>query len=541
MRKRQLRLPFSLPQIMRHCRVGTVAARTSEAGAGFGSKTTLAQPSIYDLLIIGGGINGAGIARDAAGRGLTVALFEQSDLASATSSASSKLIHGGLRYLEQYEFRLVAEALAERETLLGMAAHLITPLTFVLPWVPGMRPRWMLRLGLWLYDHLARRSVLPPARAVRLSDSVYGAGLRAGITDGFCYSDCWVDDARLVIANCVSAKRHGATIRTRTRVTAAQADQGLWRVALHGPCGTSEVRARVLVNAAGPWVRSVLTEVLGREPKHNIRLVKGSHIVTRRLYEGEHAFILQNVDARVVLVIPYRGEYSLIGTTDIPHTGRPEQAIISSDEIAYLCDAVNRYFRSVITSSDVLWSFSGVRPLYDDGSENPSEVTRDYKLLLEDDGGAPLLSIYGGKITTYRRLAEHAMQKLAAAFPYLGPDWTGTERLPGGVATDRAACVKQLADAYPALPHRVVQELAARHGTEAADVLGERRTVDALGTHFGDSLYAFEVDHFMDNEWAACADDVLWRRTKTGLVLDDNAQQSLARYMQARQSAVVSV
>jgi glycerol-3-phosphate dehydrogenase len=497
----------------------------------------VAQSVIYDLLVIGGGINGAGIARDAAGRGLKVALCEQSDLASATSSASSKLIHGGLRYLEQYEFRLVAEALAERETLLGMAPHLITPLTFVLPWVPGMRPRWMLRLGLWLYDHLARRSVLPPARPVMFGESAYGAGLRSGISHGFCYSDCWVDDARLVLANCVSAARHGAWITTRTRVTAARAEGGHWVIALHGPSGRTEVRARVLVNAAGPWVRSVLTEALGQEPRHNVRLVKGSHIVIPRLYAGDHAFILQNDDGRVVLVIPYRDEYSLIGTTDIPHSGRPEQAIISSEEINYLCEAVNRYFRGTITSADVLWSFSGVRPLYDDGSENPSEITRDYRLLFDADGGAPLLSIYGGKITTYRRLAEHSMRKLAGVFRNLPPDWTATEPLPGGgPGSARGVCTEKLEGAYPGLPRKLLHALAARHGTEAAAILGARRDVGELGVHFGDELYAFEVEHFMDNEWASTADDILWRRTKAGLGLDDMAQQALARYMLHRQA-----
>jgi len=495
----------------------------------------VAESAHYDLVIIGGGINGAGIARDAAGRGLKVALCEQADLASATSSASSKLIHGGLRYLEHYEFRLVAEALAERETLLAMAPHLITPLTFVLPWAAGMRPRWMLRMGLWLYDHLARRSVLPPARSVRFSDSPYGAGLRASIMDGFCYSDCWVDDARLVVANCVSAADHGARILTRTRVTAARCAADAWEVALQAPGGRSELRARALVNAAGPWVRTVLTDVLGRQPSHDVRLVKGSHIVTTRLYEGNHAFILQNDDGRVVLVIPYREKYSLIGTTDIPHFGRPDEAIISADEIAYLCTAVNRYFRRKLTSADVLWSFSGVRPLYDDGSANPSEVTRDYKLLVEDDGGPPLLSIYGGKITTYRRLAEHALHKLGRWFPGLKPDWTASECLPGGdFKGGISACEARLSEVYPRIPKSVLRELACRHGSRTETILGSRRTIDDLGLYFGDHLYACEVDHFMDNEWACSADDVLWRRTKAGLTLDDNAQQALARYMAAR-------
>ena len=496
----------------------------------------MAQPELFDLLIIGGGINGAGIARDATGRGLKVLLCEQNDLASATSSASSKLIHGGLRYLEHYEFRLVAEALAEREALLRIAPHLVTPLTFVLPWMPGMRARWMLRVGLWLYDHLARRTLLPSSKAVMLAGSPLGASLKTGFERGFAYSDCWVDDARLVVANCLDAARRGATIRTRTRVLAAAREHDRWRVAISGTSGRSELWARALVNAAGPWVRSVMVAVSGAEPKHRIRLVKGSHIVTRRLYEGDHAFILQNDDGRVILVIPYRGHYSLIGTTDVPHVGKPEEAIISSQEIAYLCAAVNRYFRRAIASADVLWSFSGVRPLYDDGSANPSEVTRDYKLVVDAGArAAPLLSIYGGKITTYRRLAEQAPLKLKPWFPRLGPAWTANAPLPGGDCTGGpAAAVAKIAGQYPELPHALLLALAARHGTAARSVLGDARTLSDLGTHFGESLYAREVDYLVANEWALTPDDILWRRTKAGLTLDDTSQRALARYMAAR-------
>ncbi|MCC7082890.1 MAG: glycerol-3-phosphate dehydrogenase [Burkholderiales bacterium] len=495
----------------------------------------MAQTDLFDLLIIGGGINGAGIARDAAGRGLRVALCEQSDLAAATSSASSKLIHGGLRYLEQYEFRLVSEALSERERLLAIAPHLITPLTFVLPWMPGMRPRWMLRLGLWLYDHLARRTVLPASRAVQLADSPLGAGLKGGIKRGFSYSDCWVDDARLVVLNCVDAARRGATICTRTRVLGAARDAGCWRVATSGPNGRGEFVARTLINAAGPWVRNVLAKVTGAEPEHRIRLVKGSHIVTRRLHDGDHAFILQNDDGRVILVLPYRGRYSLIGTTDIAHSGKPEEAIISAEEIAYLCAAVNRYFRQQIGSSDVLWSFSGVRPLYDDGSANPSEVTRDYKLVVDERERAPLLSIYGGKITTYRRLAEQALQRLRAWFPQLGPEWTARVPLPGGDHKGGLVAMSAaLAADYPQLPRALLEALARRYGMDARQLLGDATTLADLGAHFGESLYAREVDYLVTHEWAISADDILWRRTKAGLSLDDNSQQALARYMTAR-------
>jgi len=491
---------------------------------------------VHDLAIVGGGINGAGIARDAAGRGLSVQLFEQGDLASATSSASSKLIHGGLRYLEHYEFRLVAEALAERETLIGIAPHIIGPLTFVLPRVAGMRPRWMLRAGLWLYDHLARRSVLPSARAVHFSASPLGDGLKPGIEDGFTYSDCRTDDARLVVLNAMSAAELGATIHTRTQVISARSDTGHWRLTVQPASSPRfEVQAKAIVNAAGPWVRSLLVEGFDRRPDHSIRLVKGSHIVTAPLYEGDHAFILQNDDGRVVLVIPFQGRFSLIGTTDIPHAGPAEDAMISAEEIDYLCAAVNRYFMRTIASSDVLWSFSGVRPLYDDGSANPSEVTRDYRLLVDTAGGPPLLSIYGGKITTYRRLAEHAMEKLQPWFPQLPAAWTGTKVLPGGDLPQGASVyAQQLCSRYPRLPTELLNVIVSRHGSNAHEVLGAARTIEDLGPHFGVNLYSREVDWFMDREWARTADDVLWRRTKAGLQLDDNAQDALIRYMAAR-------
>jgi glycerol-3-phosphate dehydrogenase len=408
----------------------------------------------------------------------------------------------------------------------------------VLPWVRSMRPRWMLRAGLWLYDHLARRSVLPPARALELTGSAFGDGLRPEITRGFAYSDCWVDDARLVIHNCLAAAESGAMICPRTRALSARRVEGAWQVVVQGAGGRSLLRSRALVNAAGPWVRSVLNEVVGHEPSHRIRLVKGSHIVTQQLYSGDHAYILQNNDGRVVLVIPYRSRYSLIGTTDIPHAGRPESAGISAEEIAYLCAAVNRYFRHNIGSVDVLWSYSGVRPLYDDGSANPSEVTRDYRLLVDEEGGLPLLSIYGGKITTYRRLAEHALAKLAPWLPHMGSEWTGRQMLPGGdIGSDPVAYGRELAKRYPQIPQDIIVALATRHGSLAQRVLGEARTESELGVHFGETLYAREVDYFVAHEWAATADDILWRRTKAGLGLDDNSQLALTRYIVQRAAA----
>jgi glycerol-3-phosphate dehydrogenase len=503
----------------------------------------MSTETVYDLAIIGGGINGAGIARDAAGRGLSVALFERGDLAGATSSASSKLIHGGLRYLEHYEFRLVAEALAERETLLSIAPHLVTPLTFVLPRVEGMRPRWMLRVGLWLYDHLARRSVLPPARSIRFATSPYGQGLKQTVLDGFSYADCWVDDSRLVVLNCRSAADLGARIEPRTEVRAARTDGDQWQLSLQHPDrGTQRVHARALINAAGPWTRSWLVEGLDRRPNHGIRLVKGSHIVTAPLYPGDHAFILQNDDGRVVLVLPFQDRYSLIGTTDVPHSGPPEDAVISTEEITYLCRAVNRYFARNIGSSDVLWSFSGVRPLYDDGTPNPSEVTRDYRLMLDTDSGPPLLSIYGGKITTYRRLAEHALTQLIPWFPSMKGPWTAHARLSGGELPEgRQGYLNNLSARYPALSIPLLESIVSRHGSNAPLILGDAETQDDLGVHFGENLYAREVDYLIDREWALTADDVLWRRTKAGLRLDDNTQAALARYMTARLGAAASV
>ena len=496
----------------------------------------------FDLLIIGGGINGAGIARDAAGRGLSVALCEQDDLAGATSSASSKLIHGGLRYLEQYQFRLVAEALAERETLLRTAPHLVEPLTFVLPWVPAMRPRWMLRLGMLLYDHLGGRRLLAPSRAIALRGNPLGAGLRPQLTRGFSYADCRVDDSRLVVLNCRAAADLGATILTRTTVTGARRVDGEWRVSARRAGRALEYRARALVNATGPWVRELLGRLLEGEIGHSIRLVKGSHIVTRRLYPGEHAYILQNYDRRVVLAIPYLGKFTLIGTTDVPHPSAAATPVVSGDEIAYLCDAVNAYFATPVGSGDVLWSFSGVRPLYDDGSANPSEVTRDYKLLV--DGGQdapPLLSIYGGKVTTYRRLAEHALEKLAPWFPALKTPWTANEPLPGGDIGDAgfAEFARRLAADYAGLPPSLLSALARRHGTLARAVLGEARGTGDLGEDFGAGLTQREVDYFVEREWAGSAEDILWRRTKAGLTTGEAGRQALERYLARRNGKTV--
>ena len=483
----------------------------------------------YDLLIIGGGINGAGIARDAAGRGLKVLLVEQNDLASATSSASTKLIHGGLRYLEYYEFRLVAEALAERETLLRIAPHIVWPMEFVLPHEAHLRPAWMIRAGLFLYDHLGHRllgfgrtSSLPKSRSVRLAPEGYGAGLKPGFERGFLYYDCWVDDARLVVLNACSAEEKGAAIRTRTRLVSARREKDAWVAALESRAqGRYEVRAAALVNAAGPWVKKVLDDELKIEIPARVRLVKGSHIVVPRVHQQRHAFIFQNPDRRVIFLIPYEREYTLVGTTEVAVENVNSRPRISRDEIAYLCEAASRYTAAPITPGMVLWSYSGVRPLYDDGSADPSAVTRDYHLLL-DEGAAgnapPLVSVFGGKITTYRRLAERVMEKLSRRFPGLRP-WTGTEPLPGGdlEAHDFRGALLGLGRRYPRLPKSWLVRLLRRHGSLAPQIIGKARIERDLGENFGGGLYECELRWLIEHEWAREAEDVLWRRTKCGL------------------------
>jgi len=496
-------------------------------------------PDSVDLLVIGGGINGAGIARDAAGRGLSVLLVEKDDLGSHTSSASSKLIHGGLRYLEQYEFGLVAEALAEREVLLKIAAHLVRPARFIMPHVPQLRPRWMIRIGLFLYDHLGRRTRLPGSHAVRLDRPPYAAGLKPEYRHGFIYSDCCVDDARLVVANARDARARGAGLRTRTECIAAKREGGLWRAQLRGREGALEVAARAIVNAAGPWVKSVLNERLHQPSRDNVRLVRGSHIVVPRLYEGEHAYILQNDDRRVVFMIPYEERFTLVGTTDVPHDGDPSRPEASAAEVEYLCRAANRYLRRAVSPADVLWRYAGVRPLYDDGSASPSAVTRDYVLRLDaDQGSAPVLSVFGGKITTYRRLAEHAIEKFAPWFPGMGPAWTADAPMPGAAlpAGDAPRFLQRLQERHPQLPPPLLRALARRHGALAHDVLGNAAIAADLGAHFGAELYAREIDYLVEQEWAASAEDVLWRRTKAGLRLDLGQRDAVARYLSQRLS-----
>jgi glycerol-3-phosphate dehydrogenase len=490
----------------------------------------------FDLAVIGGGVNGAGIARDAAGRGLKVLLCEQGDLGGATSSASSKLIHGGLRYLEHYEFRLVREALQEREVLLDAAPHLIRPLSFVLPHDAHLRPAWMIRAGLFLYDHLARRKTLAGSRGIDFAHDPAGVPLQERFTRGFSYSDCWVDDARLVALLAVDAKERGAEILTRTPCAAARRDGDAWSVTLNPGAGERRIRARALVNAGGPWVGQVLKRALGRNDAPQPRLVKGSHIVMPRLYRGDHAYILQNRDRRIVFVIPYEERFSLIGTTDVPFSGDPGSVAISPEETQYLCDAVGAWFRDRPKPADAVWDYAGVRPLFDDASDDPSAVTRDYVLALEDEANlAPLLSVYGGKITTFRRLAEHALEKLKPHFPGMKPAWTARAHLPGGDLGGRSfdAFLADLAARHPFLPASLALRLARAYGSRTERVLGGARRLDDLGRDLGAGLREREAEYLLREEFARTAEDILWRRSKLGLHAP-GAAGTLADWLQAR-------
>ena len=491
----------------------------------------------FDLLVVGGGVNGAGIARDAAGRGLSVCLVEQDDLASATSSSSTKLVHGGLRYLEYYEFRLVREALEERETLLAMAPHIIWPLRFVLPHANATRPAWLVRLGLFLYDHLGGRRRLPGSRGLTLTGAPEGASLRPQYRKAFAYSDCWVDDARLVTLNAVDAAERGAMILTRTKLIAARRVDGGWKARLQPKDGPErQVLAKAIVNAAGPWVSEVLSGALNVTTGSATRLIKGSHIVVPRLFEGDHAYMLQNPDRRIVFAIPYEDRFTLVGTTDVAWDAPAGPAQIDATETRYLCDSINRYFEAEVTPADVVWSYAGVRPLFDDNADSASAVTRDYVLEVDaPHGEAPILSVFGGKITTYRRLAAQAVDRLAAFFPDAGPSWTRGAVLPGGnfPDLDRAALARTLHAEYPFLPQDLAFRLARSYGTRARQVVGSAKSLADLGEDFGAGLYQAEVDHLVAKEWARSAQDVLFRRSKLGLHLSPDGVGRLEAYLRA--------
>lgn len=492
-----------------------------------------------DLAIIGGGINGCGIAREGVRRGLSVLLCEQDDLASATSSASTKLIHGGLRYLEHYEFRLVREALREREVLWRMAPHIIRPLRFVLPLHTGLRPSWMLRLGLFLYDHLGGRALLPATRPVNLKRDPAGAPLKPTFVRAFEYSDCWVDDSRLVVLAALDAARHGAVIRTRTRCVSAERIDGWWTLAMEDrhTAERSTVRARVLVNAAGPWVGNVLSGTVRSNSAVKVRLVQGSHIVVRRLFDHDKSYIFQNADGRVVFAIPFERDFTLIGTTDRDHAGDPGAVAASADEVAYLCAVASEYFAEPVAPADVVWTYSGVRPLFDDGVSEAQQVTRDYVFVLEAPAGAPaLLNVVGGKITTFRRLAEAALDKLAPHVPAMKPTAESPDSaLPGGdfPVGGLEAVAADLRSHHPYLSPEHADRLARTYGTRAATLLEGARAMSDLGRRFGADLTEREVAFLMDQEWAETAADVVWRRSKLGLRMTAAETAELDNWMAA--------
>ena len=493
---------------------------------------------MYDLLIIGGGVNGCGIARDAAGRGLKVALVEQSDLAQGTSSASTKLFHGGLRYLEYYEFRLVREALIEREILLTAMPHISWPLRFVLPHHAGLRPAWLLRLGLFIYDHLGGRKILPPTATIDLTTDPVGAPLKDSYKKAFEYSDCWVEDSRLVVLNARDAADRGVDIFTRTRCQSAVRGEKSWTVTTTdtdtGNTGTLE--ARVLVNAAGPWVDDVIRSRIGVKSADRIRLVRGSHIVVNKLFDHARAYIFQQSDGRIVFAIPYETDFTLIGTTEMDHEGDPATAECTTAEADYLRVAVSEYFKRPVAAEEIVWTYSGVRPLFDDGASSATEATRDYVLKVNtDDGKAPLLNIFGGKITTYRRLAEAAMAKLAPLFPGLKPDWTAGVPLPGGdfPVGDAGRLADELRRGHPFLGEAQAHRLIRAYGTQATEMLAGAKAKKDLGEDFGGGLSAREVRWLMTREWARTADDILWRRSKLGLVLSQAQKDGLAAWMEA--------
>jgi glycerol-3-phosphate dehydrogenase len=492
---------------------------------------------IYDLAVIGGGINGTGIARDAAGRGARVILLERGDLARGTSSASTKLIHGGLRYLEHYEFKLVRESLVERERLWAIAPHIIWPLRFVLPYQKSIRPAWLVRLGLFLYDHIGGRKRLPATRSLDLRKDPAGKPLKSGFAKAFEYSDCWVDDARLVVLNAIDAAGYGANIRTQAKVTRLERGDDMWRIEVDGQ---PPVYARAVANAAGPAVLELLAHTAGHrhDPNENIRLVRGSHIVVRKMFDTPQAYFCQNPDGRIFFTIPYEDDFTLIGTTDADHRGPLDNITATADEIAYICESANAYFRQTLTPADIVFSYAGVRPLVDDGSGKPETASRGYHFKIDVDakGKTPVLSVFGGKITTYRHLAESAIGRLAPFLPVLaGQGWTLTKPLPGGdFAMDGAGELgRNLASQYPFLPELLIRRWVRSYGTRSRIIAGAAQSIDDLGQHFGHGLYQAEVDYLLDHEWARSAEDILWRRSKLGLRMSPKETSQIGTYVES--------
>ncbi|MEP6343547.1 MAG: glycerol-3-phosphate dehydrogenase [Maricaulaceae bacterium] len=496
----------------------------------------------YDLVIVGGGINGTAIARDAAGRGLSVLLCEKDDLASHTSSSSTKLIHGGLRYLEYYEFRLVREALIEREVLLEAAPHIIWPMRFVLPYDKGLRPAWILRLGLFFYDSLGGRKRLPGTKRRDLRQSPHAGILEKRLKVGFEYSDCWVEDARLVVLNAMDARSKGADIKTRAEIVGIASVEGGYEVSYKSEDGSNAtVMTKGIINSAGPWVDDLLRRVdEGKDDGAAVRMIKGSHIVTHKLYEGDHAYMFQNADNRIIFTIPYERDYTLIGTTDVPYDPSEGEVKISDVEVDYLIDAANEYFEKDFNKDSVKWTYSGVRPLYDDKSDNASAVTRDYVLKISEfSEGAPIMSIYGGKITTSRKLAEHAMQKLTAYYTHSSAkDWTSGSYLPGGDIEDANfdAFFEQARLNYPDVGENILFRLCRAYGTKISVLFANREQSNRLGEMFGDSLSEAELNYLIEYEFVTRAEDVLWRRSKLGLHMSKGEQNKLSKWFEARKS-----
>ncbi|MEM9794268.1 MAG: glycerol-3-phosphate dehydrogenase, partial [Pseudomonadota bacterium] len=499
----------------------------------------------YDLVIIGGGINGCGIARDATGRGLRVLLVEKDDLAQATSSASTKLFHGGLRYLEYYEFRLVREALLEREVLLRNMPHISWPMRFVLPHHKGLRPAWLVRLGLFIYDHLGGRKILPASRSLSLAKHATGKALRDEFTRGFEYSDCWVEDSRLVALNARDAVERGADVRTRTKLTGATREGDVWNIDLENTeTGAQQsVTARGIVNAGGPWVADIMNGKLRQNSSEKVRLVRGSHIVTRKLFDHDQPYIFQQADGRIIFAIPYETDYTLLGTTDADHDGAPGTAVCTPEEQDYLLKAASEYFKVPVTDQDVVWKYSGVRPLYDDGASSATAATRDYVLSVSDaNGTAPLLNVFGGKITTYRRLAESALEKLSPYYPEISATWTSRAPMPGGdFPVDGVQdLVVQLKAVFPFVTDAWALRLVRAYGTEATEVLDGALAIEDIGQDFGATLCEAEVRWLMDHEFARTAADVVWRRSKLGLRMSETQIAELDTWMTARRLATAA-
>jgi glycerol-3-phosphate dehydrogenase len=496
------------------------------------------QSAMFDLLVVGGGINGAGIARDAAGRGLSVLLVEQDDLARHTSSASTKLIHGGLRYLEYYEFRLVHKALAERERLIGAAPHIMWPMRFVMPHDSHLRPVWMIRAGLFLYDNLARRRRLPGSRGIDLAKHPAGMALKQGFRRAFEYSDGWVDDARLVVLNAVDARERGAVVLTRTRCESVRREVDHWEAILVDAEGAREVKARALINAAGPWAADFVRDRSPLQSPYKVRLVKGSHIIVPKLFDHDYAYIFQAPDRRIVFALPYEQEYTLVGTTDVEHHGAPGPVAITDAEVDYLCDMANRYFGRRLAPADVVWSYAGLRPLLDDAADDPSSVTRDYVFDL-DLRGPPALSIFGGKLTTYRILAEEAVDRISAKLKPAQGAWTSGVPLPGGDLPD--ASFERFVDAaarrWPWLPGRLRHRLLRAYGTRIERIVGSARQLCDLGEEVLPGLHAAEIEYLVREEWVVTAEDLLWRRSKLGLHLGPEAPGALAGWLETRRRA----